>query len=92
MADGALTMAEMQQTVPGPDTQRDFRNALGRFTTGVTVVTASTNQGPIGITVNALKVRVFRTRRRLIKSMGRALGGKAAQKPIAVVARRQRSR
>ena len=53
MADGALNMAEMQHTVPGPDTQRDFRNALGRFTTGVTVVTASTATGPIGITVNS---------------------------------------
>ena len=53
MADGALNMAEMQHTVPGPDTQRDFRNALGRFTTGVTVVTAATQDGPIGITVNS---------------------------------------
>ena len=53
MADGALTMADMKHTVPGPDTQRDFRNALGRFTTGVTVVTASTASGPMGITVNS---------------------------------------
>ena len=53
MADGALTMADMQQTVPGPDTQRDFRNALGRFTTGVTVVTAQADGGPMGITVNS---------------------------------------
>jgi flavin reductase (DIM6/NTAB) family NADH-FMN oxidoreductase RutF len=53
MADGALTMADMQHTVPGPDTQRDFRNALGRFTTGVTVVTAPTENGPVGITVNS---------------------------------------
>ena len=33
--------------------KRAFRNALGRFTTGVTVVTAQTNEGPIGITVNS---------------------------------------
>ncbi len=32
---------------------RDLRNALGRFATGVTVVTAVTPTGPIGITVNS---------------------------------------
>ena len=40
----------MQSFTPGPDTRRDFRNALGRFGTGVTVVTAP---GPVGITANS---------------------------------------
>ncbi|MFN3362466.1 flavin reductase family protein [Allorhizobium sp. NPDC080224] len=39
--------------VPGADNHRDFRNALGSFTTGVTVVTAMTPDGPIGMTVNS---------------------------------------
>ena len=32
---------------------RDFRNALGRFATGVTVVTAMGSLGPVGMTVNS---------------------------------------
>jgi flavin reductase (DIM6/NTAB) family NADH-FMN oxidoreductase RutF len=37
-----------------PDfTQKDLRNALGRFATGVTVVTTMTPAGPLGITVNS---------------------------------------
>jgi flavin reductase (DIM6/NTAB) family NADH-FMN oxidoreductase RutF len=39
--------------VPGGDNHRAFRNALGSFTTGVTVVTAMTSDGPIGMTVNS---------------------------------------
>lgn len=39
--------------VPGADNHRAFRNALGSFTTGVTVVTATTPDGPIGMTVNS---------------------------------------
>lgn len=39
--------------VPGADNHRAFRNALGSFTTGVTVVTAMTPDGPIGMTVNS---------------------------------------
>ena len=46
-------MPSTKTFVPGPGTERDFRNALGRFTTGVTVVTTSTANGPIGITVNS---------------------------------------
>jgi len=38
---------------PGPDTARQFRDALGRFATGVTVVTAATDAGPVGITANS---------------------------------------
>jgi len=30
-----------------------FRNALGHFATGVTIVTAQTDRGPVGITVNS---------------------------------------
>jgi flavin reductase (DIM6/NTAB) family NADH-FMN oxidoreductase RutF len=33
--------------------RRAFRNALGRFTTGITVVTTQTKEGPVGITVNS---------------------------------------
>ncbi len=39
--------------VPGADNHRAFRNALGSFTTGVTVVTAMTSDCPIGMTVNS---------------------------------------
>ena len=39
--------------VPGGDNHRAYRNALGSFTTGVTVVTAMTPDGPIGMTVNS---------------------------------------
>lgn len=35
---------------PGPETQRAFRDALGRFATGVTLVTAP---GPFGIVANS---------------------------------------
>lgn len=42
-----------QLFVPEAGNQRSFRNALGSFTTGVTVVTAATDQGPIGMTVNS---------------------------------------
>ncbi len=32
---------------------REFRNALGCFTTGVCVITAATPTGPIGLTINS---------------------------------------
>lgn len=38
---------------PGPATAMTFRAALGRFTTGVTVVTAAGPDGPVGITANS---------------------------------------
>ncbi|TNF63849.1 MAG: flavin reductase [Rhodobacteraceae bacterium] len=38
---------------PGPDTARAFRDALGCFATGVTVVTTQTADGPLGITANS---------------------------------------
>jgi len=39
--------------VPGPDTARAFRDALGCFATGVTVVTIATDEGPLAITANS---------------------------------------
>ena len=38
---------------PGGATDRAFRDALSRFGTGVTIVTANTADGPRGITVNS---------------------------------------
>jgi flavin reductase (DIM6/NTAB) family NADH-FMN oxidoreductase RutF len=38
---------------PAAEDPRAFRNALGQFTTGVTVVTCGTPTGPIGITANS---------------------------------------
>lgn len=42
-----------QVFVPEATNQRAFRTALGRFTTGVTVVTAMSQDGPTGMTVNS---------------------------------------
>lgn len=39
--------------IPGADTQRAFRDALGCFATGVTIVSARTESGPIGMTANS---------------------------------------
>jgi len=38
---------------PGPDQSLEFREALGCYGTGVTVVTTNTDQGPVAITVNS---------------------------------------
>lgn len=38
---------------PGPETMGAYRAALGRFATGVTVVTCLSEHGPLGITVNS---------------------------------------
>lgn len=38
---------------PSPDSARAFRDALGAFATGVTVVTAQTPAGTVGITANS---------------------------------------
>lgn len=37
----------------GAERARDLRDALGRFTTGVTVVTVDSAQGPVAITANS---------------------------------------
>ncbi len=50
MADGGRLMTEF---APGEDTARLFRDALGRFATGVTVVTCRSERGPLGITANS---------------------------------------
>lgn len=39
--------------IPTPDTARAFRDALGAFATGVTVVTTDGHEGPVGITANS---------------------------------------
>ena len=38
---------------PGPDTARAYRDALGSFGTGVTVITTVTDRGPLAITANS---------------------------------------
>lgn len=43
----------LRSFVPGPEKRREFRDALGRFATGVTVVTTMTPEGPVGITANS---------------------------------------
>ena len=50
MADGGQSVTSFR---PGPDTARTFRDALGKFATGVTVVTCETGHGPLGITANS---------------------------------------
>ncbi len=47
------TTPKEQDFVPGPETARLFRDALGRFATGVTVVTTQGPGGPVGITANS---------------------------------------
>mgnify|MGYP001195552163 FL=1 len=43
-----------QNAIPGEDFSRRFRNALGMFATGITVVSTRTPAGaPIGLTVNS---------------------------------------
>lgn len=51
MPDGGTSVTT--RFVPGPATARDFRDALGRFATGVTVITCTTPKGPVGITANS---------------------------------------
>lgn len=43
----------MRHFEPGPESGKEFREALSRFGTGVTIVTATTADGPIGITANS---------------------------------------
>ncbi len=53
MADGSRQMTQLRPFMPAADTARQFRDALGQFSTGVTVVTAQTPTGPIGMTANS---------------------------------------
>ena len=39
--------------MPAPERSRELRDALGRFATGITVVTTMTPQGPQAITANS---------------------------------------
>ena len=48
--DGAMPL---ESFVPGPGMERDFRSALGRFTTGVCIVTAAYEDAGIGIVANS---------------------------------------
>jgi len=46
--------AEAQtSSTPSAEETRQYRNALGKFSTGVAIVTANTSDGPIGITINS---------------------------------------
>lgn len=50
----AVRMADPSRDfVPGGDNGRAFRDALGQFATGVTVVTCATPDGPLGMTANS---------------------------------------
>lgn len=42
-----------QSFVPDPSNTRLLRDAFGRFATGVTIVTAATDDGPVAITANS---------------------------------------
>ena len=49
-----MTQTETQESfVPDADNTRLLRDTFGRFVTGVTIVTAMTEDGPIGITANS---------------------------------------
>lgn len=47
------TMNDVAEFVPTAENSRDFRNALGQFGTGVTIVTTADGDTPLGITVNS---------------------------------------
>ena len=51
--EGPNTMSAPETFQPTPENARAFRNALGRFATGVTVVTCQTDEGPMGFTANS---------------------------------------
>ena len=58
MADGGFPVQHpvqhnVQTITPCAETSRDFRDALGRYATGVTVVTTQSEIGPLGITANS---------------------------------------
>ncbi|WBU57855.1 flavin reductase family protein [Paracoccus sediminicola] len=46
-------MKHSRSFVPSPENARAFRDALGQFGTGVTVVTAMGDDGPVGMTANS---------------------------------------
>lgn len=46
-------MTKTQQVNGHPLTQRSFRDVMGRFTTGIVLITARTPNGPAGMTVSS---------------------------------------
>jgi flavin reductase (DIM6/NTAB) family NADH-FMN oxidoreductase RutF len=46
-------MTQHSTFAPSPETKPQLRAALGRFTTGVTVITTHTPMGPMGMTANS---------------------------------------
>jgi flavin reductase (DIM6/NTAB) family NADH-FMN oxidoreductase RutF len=50
MADGTMTEGEI---IPSAENARLFRDALGRYATGVTEVTTMGPEGPVGFTANS---------------------------------------
>jgi len=46
-------MNDEQKFTPGPDNREHFRAAMGRFATGVTIVTTQSDIGPLGMTANS---------------------------------------
>jgi len=44
---------DMAETQISPDDSRAFRDALGQFATGVTIITTETAEGPLGMTANS---------------------------------------
>ncbi len=53
MPDGTMGLMQLHGFEPTPDTQRLFRDGLGRFASGVTVVTAAGPDGGVGMTANS---------------------------------------
>lgn len=45
--------SSVEAFVPNPENSKQFRSALGKFSTGVTIVTVNGVDGPIGMTVNS---------------------------------------
>jgi len=50
---GMPSVQEQGSFMPDRDNARIFRNALGRFSTGITVITINTPDGPMGFTANS---------------------------------------
>jgi len=49
----AENLDAVQSFTPSRDNTRDYRDALGRFGTGVTIITVDTPRGPVGMTANS---------------------------------------
>lgn len=58
---------------PSAENSRDYRDALGRFGTGVTIITATTENGPIGMTANSFS-SVSLTPALVLWSLGKSAG------------------